>query len=131
MIGVNIVLPGVSLHEYDALFDEVAGPDLDDDNLPDEIHVNVAGTSDGDICIFQIWETKRDFAAFWENSVERGMKKLGVAVEPHIDFFQIHEAQFRRLSLEDDADDEKNLTDDGASQSEENVVNDTETPSEE
>jgi hypothetical protein len=109
MVGVSIVLKGVSLHEYHGLLVKVLGPDPDIEDLPDAAHAHIAGSSEGDVCIFEVWETKRDFLNFWEEQIEPVRMRLGINAQARINFFQVEDAMYRHFTLEDDEDDEEEV----------------------
>jgi hypothetical protein len=86
-VGIRITLPGVEAEEFDrvdALLDTRG-------NHPDGLIFSASGPTESGWRVLDFWESRAQFDTFIAERVGPAMASSGVAVQPEIDEFPIHE----------------------------------------
>jgi len=86
-VGIEIKLPGVKVEEFDrvdALIDARG-------NHLDGLIFSGSGPTDDGWRVVDFWESRAHFDAFAAERIGPAVAKVGVAIQPEIDEFPIHE----------------------------------------
>ena len=87
-VGMFLRWPGLSLDQYNATMNELG---LDDDPPAGGI-AHFAGEADGELRVFDVWESAEAFQAFAESRLAAATQAAGIEGEPQPVLFPLHNA---------------------------------------
>lgn len=86
-VGIRIKLEGVTAEQFD-----VAERSIDPDgNPPDGLIFHASGPIDGGWGVIDFWESREQFDRFAEQRIGPAVAEAGVAAQPDIREFPVHE----------------------------------------
>jgi hypothetical protein len=85
-IGMSLRWPGLTLDQYNATMNELG---LDDDPPQGGI-AHFAGELNGELRVFDVWESAEDFQAFAESRLAAATQAAGIEGEPQPEIFELH-----------------------------------------
>jgi len=86
-VSVSVVMPGVSMEQYDQLRDEVGWLE----KAPTGGILHVMWVEGDELHGLDVWESEAAFEAFAQDRLGPAMAKLGIGVEPQATFRSTHE----------------------------------------
>jgi hypothetical protein len=86
-VGIRIKIPGVTAEQFDKMEESVNARG----NHPAGLIFHASGPIDGGWGVIDFWESRADFDRFAEERIGPAMAAGGVAVQPDIHEFPVHE----------------------------------------
>jgi len=86
-VGIRIKIPGVAAEQFDKLEEAVNARN----DRPDGLIFHASGPIDGGWGVIDFWESRAHFDRFAEERIGPSMGAAGVAAQPDIREFPVHE----------------------------------------
>ena len=85
-VGMSLRWPGMTLAQYDEVMPALG---LDEDPPAGSV-IHFAGEADGELRVFDVWESAEQFQAFVESRLTAATEAAGVEGEPDVTIFPLH-----------------------------------------